>query len=73
MRVAAFLGRAAADLTTTVRERRIFHHGFGNDVEDVLAGETSGYGKRLRRPQVRFAMNSPLEGDGFEPSVPRLR
>jgi CO/xanthine dehydrogenase Mo-binding subunit len=25
------------------------------------------------RPQVRFALDSPLEGDGFEPSVPRLR
>jgi hypothetical protein len=25
------------------------------------------------RPQVRFAADSPLEGDGFEPSVPRLR
>ncbi len=23
--------------------------------------------------EVRFALNSPLEGDGFEPSVPRLR
>jgi len=23
------------------------------------------------RPKVRFASDSPLEGDGFEPSVPR--
>jgi RNA polymerase sigma-70 factor, ECF subfamily len=32
---------------------------------------------RCRRPapspQVRFAQDSPLEGDGFEPSVPRPR
>jgi hypothetical protein len=51
-------------------EKRPGCHGFGNDVEGVLAGETSGYGKRLRRPEVRFAMDSPLEGSGFEPSVP---
>jgi hypothetical protein len=24
----------------------------------------------LRAPKVRFATDSPLEGDGFEPSVP---
>jgi hypothetical protein len=24
-------------------------------------------------PKVRFAHDSPVEGDGFEPSVPRLR
>jgi hypothetical protein len=26
-----------------------------------------------RETEVRFASDSPLEGDGFEPSVPRLR
>jgi hypothetical protein len=25
------------------------------------------------RPKVRFAQDSPLEGDGFEPSVPRQK
>jgi hypothetical protein len=25
----------------------------------------------MAAPQVRFAIDSPLEGDGFEPSVPR--
>jgi hypothetical protein len=29
--------------------------------------------KMLMSPKVRFAADSPVEGEGFEPSVPRLR
>ena len=29
--------------------------------------------RRAPFPKVRFAMDSPLEGEGFEPSVPRQK
>jgi hypothetical protein len=45
-------------------------------VDQLLRALVTGRRNRLARcraPKVRFATDSPLEGDGFEPSVPRQR
>ena len=35
-------------------------------------GQGTGLGEAIPWSQVRFALDSPLEGAGFEPSVPRV-
>ena len=36
-------------------------------------GEEVRLDRAVLVPEPKFAMDSPLEGDGFEPSVPHLR
>jgi hypothetical protein len=44
-------------------------------VEDAIVGEAMGHAATTtapaRLPMSRFVDDSPLEGEGFEPSVPR--
>ena len=41
--------------------------------EDVTAALLKPSGPGKVRPKVQFAVDSPLEGSGYEPSVPRKR
>src|SRR5437016_12573342 len=53
---------------------RIFRHGDPRPDELRKAMERLGMGPPAAvKSQLRFAPDSPLEGDGFEPSVPRPR
>src|SRR5712671_4356703 len=53
------------------RQRTAVEHLNRRRVGEITDGSSMRCAPKIKAEEVRFAADSPVEGDGFEPSVPR--